>query len=124
MSHSFGKLRAEDLDLLALLAAAALDDPDSVPFAYRPLAGWPFAWLVHPRLAGGEARVVDLESLARLEEAGCVVFTIDNGEPPSRHAMLTHAGMTRYQGRHGQPDRNQAHDIQSDVATHVGSSLV
>ena len=123
MSQGNGKLRTEDLELLDMLGAAAIDDTDFVPFEYRPLDGWPFAWLVHPRLVG-EARVVDVESLARLEEAGCVAFTSDDGEPPCRHAMLTRDGLTRYRRRHQQPGLNQAHAWQADAAAHAGPNPV
>ena len=86
MYSSNGKLRTEDLELLDMLGAAATDDCDFIAFEYVPVDRWPFAWLVHPLLVG-QARVVDLESFSRLVEAHCVVCTIDDCEPPCRHAM-------------------------------------
>jgi hypothetical protein len=119
MSRSNGKLRAEDLELLDMLGAAALDDTDFLPFEYLLLDGWPFAWLVHPRVVG-EACVVDLETFTRLEEASCVTFTVDECEPPRRYAMLTHDGMTCYQRRHKPTGRDQRHQWHDDMAVGGG----
>lgn len=122
MSQGNGKLRTEDLELLDMLGAAATDDTDFVAFEYLTVERWPFAWLVHPRLVG-EARVVDLESFARLEVAGCVLFTVDDPEHDRRYAMLTYEGMTRYLGRQGQTVQDPPQDRQGDVAANPGSPL-
>lgn len=109
MSGSNGKLPAADLDLLEMLGTAVNDDHDYIAFEYLPLKCWPFAWLVHPGLIG-EARVVDVDSLARLEEAGCIVFTVDDGKPACRYAMLTYEGMAYIQRRQWHTNQAEPHD--------------
>ena len=71
MTFSLDTLRSADWALLEQMGSALLSDSSNTPIEYRPLRGWPFAWLLHDRFADG-LTVADSTSLYRLQGAGLV----------------------------------------------------
>lgn len=71
MTLSFESLRSTDWALLDQMGSALLRDNNATPIEYRPLRGWPFAWLLHEKFVDG-LTVADSTSLYRLQRAGLV----------------------------------------------------
>ena len=102
-------LRQSDWALFDSMSAALDDVPQDNAIEYRPLNGWPFAWLLHPGFNDG-LTVGDSSSIYRLRETGLIsVYQV----PAARHEdriALTPRGWNLFEQRQrllaGQPDRH------------------
>lgn len=102
-------LRQTDWDLFDSMSAALEDVPQGNAIEYRPLNGFPFAWLLHPGFNDG-LTVGDSGSIYRLRETGLIsVYQTPAARQEGRIA-LTPQGRNLFEQRRqmpaGHPERD------------------
>jgi hypothetical protein len=102
MTYFNHTLRQTDWDLFDSMSAALGDMPQGDAIEYRPLNGFPFAWLLHPGFNDG-LTVGDSSSIYRLRETGLIsVYQTPEARQEGRIA-LTPQGRNLFEQRRQMP---------------------